>query len=157
MSPCRTYVIQYTRNADAVNEPKDHLPRRWEICVQTKKRTPTDSKSRGTTFAIEGTVGGSWAYRCDANREYGSSAAWAGSVYLGEVDDSKIARIDEVLRTVNIKHGNKYWHSQQWVWEGLLQLRQAGILLRLPETFGELTTKMEDAKDAQWQVGEDSD
>ena len=157
MSPCRVYVTQYARNGDATAELPAHLPRRWELCVQTERHTAGGIMSRGTSFKISGAFGGPWGYRCDPNREYANDKAWAGSVYVGTVDDADIPRIDQLLRTIRLRTGEPAWHSHDWVWEGLLLLRQNGYRLDLPTTFQAMQTKMQAVRDEKWQVGNDSD
>ncbi|EPT03062.1 hypothetical protein FOMPIDRAFT_1022648 [Fomitopsis schrenkii] len=157
MSPCRMYVTQYARNGDATTELPAHLPRRWELCIQTQRRTTNGSKSRGTTFKITGAFGGPWGYKCEVNREYANDRAWAGSVYVGTVEDADVPRIDQLLRTVALKNGYPSWHSHDWVWAGLLLLRESNYRLELPATFHAMQAKMQAVRDEKWQVGSDSD
>ena len=156
MAPCRVYATQYARNGDATTELPAHLPRRWEVCIQTE-RGANGTKSQGTTFRIAGAFGGPWGYSCEHKRRYANDKAWAGSVYVGTVDDADIPRIDQLLRTVALKTGQPTWHSHDWVWAGLLLLRQEGYKMELPATFGAMQAKMQAVRDEKWQTGSDSD
>ncbi|TFY69286.1 hypothetical protein EVJ58_g504 [Rhodofomes roseus] len=158
MAQKRIYLCHYARNGDAAKEEEDHPPRHWEINIRMSKDVNDPfGKSIGHVFHVVGSVGNQWVFKHLENKDYSQTRAWAGCVFVGTVEESKIGEFERVLASVPLQPGHPTWNCQNWAWDALLLLRQQGYNIVLPPTFRRMHELMEDAKNIGWDIGTDSD
>jgi len=68
-----------------------------------------------------------YAFKDPEEIQIRKSQTYMGRVDIGNVDATKLGRVDKVLRSVPITRGNLQWNCQNWVIQALYALQNDGF------------------------------
>ncbi|KAK3940147.1 hypothetical protein QBC46DRAFT_386097 [Diplogelasinospora grovesii] len=100
-------------------------PYHWSYFIQVKFE---GSKNLGIAHQLRG-MPGAFYYKGPEEVDLAKSGSRKEQVEIGEVDDSKLDRVHEILKGVRIDTvESSGWNCQNWALDGFEKLKEAGFV-----------------------------
>ena len=138
-------VTQWWRGKGAQG---DILPLHWAL---TYKVSGSDERPTGNKYQAAGNID-TFCYEVERNVPIRHDA-WRGTLTVGRIPVDGLERFERILSQIPVVRLDPAWNCQNWVWNGLRELRQAGFAIDPNLSLSSLQTQMLELLEA-WELGD---